>query len=136
MWRRELGLDVAIAIREARVHWNALRAGDYDIAYVSAIPDVADTAQMLGDFVTGAPDNYPHWSDAAYDQSIAAAMTLVDRQARADAFVVAEQHLLAAAPLTPIYFNTKIWLMSPRVRGWQEDGLWTRCYQNIYLDEK
>ena len=44
--------------------------------------------------------------------------------------------LLEAAPLTPVYFNTKIWLMSPRVRGWQEDGLWSRCYQNVYLDEK
>lgn len=125
MWRQELGIDLPIAIREARVHWDALNTGNYDIAFVSAIPDAADIAQMLGDFVTGAHDNWPHWGDRAYDEAFG--------QGR---YAEAEQRLLESAPLTPIYFNTRIWLMSPRVRGWQEDGLWTRCFQNIHLDEK
>lgn len=125
MWRQELGIDLPIAIREARVHWDALNTGNYDIAFVSAIPDAADIAQMLGDFVTGAHDNWPHWGDRAYDEAFATSR-----------FAEAEQRLLEAAPLTPVYFNTKIWLMSPRVQGWQEDGLWTRCFQTIHLDEK
>ena len=44
--------------------------------------------------------------------------------------------ILAEAPLTPLYFNTKIWLMSPRVRGWQEDGLWSRTYHQVSLETK
>jgi len=136
MWKRELGLDVAIAIREARVHWSALESGDYDIAFVTAIPDVADIAQLLGDFVTGAHDNHPHWSDRKFDDAFNHAVRTLDPRARNDAFLAAEQILLGAAPLTPVYFNTRIWLMSPRVRGWQEDGLWSRCYQQVYLDEK
>lgn len=136
MWRQELGLDLAIGIREARVHWAALGSGDYDIAFVSAIPDVADAAQMLGDFVSGTPDNWPHWSDAAFDAAFAAATTATEPTARGTAFAKVEQLLLNNAPLTPVYFNTKIWLMSPRVHGWQEDGLWTRCFQTISLDEK
>lgn len=134
MWRQELGLDLAIGIREARVHWDALRSGNYDISFVSAIPDVADIAQLLGDYVSSAPDNYPHWNDPAYDQAFARTVPLTEPAARAAAFLSVERHLLNAAPLTPVYFNTKIWLMSPRVRGWQEDGLWTRCYQNMYLE--
>jgi hypothetical protein len=35
-----------------------------------------------------------------------------------------------------VYFNTRNWLMSPRVRGWQDDPLWTRLYNEIYLHEK
>jgi oligopeptide transport system substrate-binding protein len=136
MWRQELGLDVAIAIREARVHWDALRTGNYDIAFVTAIPDVADLTQMLGDFATGAPDNWPHWSNRDYDEALARTVPLIEPTARGEAFTHVERILLGAAPLTPVYFNTKIWLMSPRVHGWQEDGLWTRCYQNIFLDEK
>ena len=42
---------------------------------------------------------------------------------------------LDAAPVAPLYFNARNWLMSPRVHGWQEDALWTRSYLNIYLDE-
>jgi len=56
--------------------------------------------------------------------------------ARAAAFAAAEQHLLATGALAPIYFNTKVWLMSPRVRGWQEDGLWSRSWHSLSLDEK
>ena len=45
----------------------------------------------------------------------------------------AESLLLEAAPVAPLYFNTRTWLMSPRVRGWQEDSLWTRSYLTLEL---
>jgi oligopeptide transport system substrate-binding protein len=132
-WKTELGIDVALATREARVHLSALATGDYDVGFVTAIPDVADAAQVLGDFVSGAPENYPQWRDADFDAAIARATTLADPTVRNVTLRDAETLLLQRAPLAPIYFNAKIWLMSPRVRGWQEDGLWGRCYQGIYL---
>lgn len=132
MWRQELGLEVSIAIREARVHLTALAAGDYDIAFVTAIPDVADAVGLLGDFVSQAPENYPHWSHSGFDAAFARAVS----QASTPALLEAERLLLQSAPVAPVYFNTKIWLMSARVRGWQEDGLWSRCYQSVTLDEK
>ncbi len=134
-WRRELGVDVTIATRDAKVHLSSLAAGDYDIGFITAIPDVADAFELLGDFVTGAPENYPHWGDPAFDAALARAATLGDSVARTAALREAESRLLESAALTPIYFNAKIWLMSPRVRGWQEDGLWARCYQGIQLHE-
>lgn len=136
MWRLELGIDIAIAIREAKVHLSSLAAGDYDIAFITAIPDVADAEDLLADFVTGAPENYPHWSNPAFDQLLADARPIADPTARAATLANAERVLLDAAPLTPIYFNPKIWLMSSRVRGWEEDGLWSRCYHTIYFDAK
>jgi len=132
-WKKELGIDVALATREARVHLSALATGDYDVGFVTAIPDVADTAQVLGDLVGGAPENYPQWRDPDFDAAFARALTLADPAARETALLDAESLLLARAPLAPIYFNAKIWLMSPRVRGWQEDGLWSRCYDRIHL---
>ncbi len=134
MWRKELGIDVAIAVREAKVHVAALAAGDYDIAFVTAIPDVADAANLLGDFVTGAPENYPQWSDARFDAALAQAAMIADERTRAERMREVEDRLLTQAPTAPLYFNAKIWLMSPRVHGWQEDGLWTRCYHLVYLD--
>lgn len=122
MWREELGLELALTQREARVHLAALASGGYDIALVAAIPDIADPADLLGDFVSGAPDNYPGWSDPGFDAAL-----------RRGDLAGAETRLLEAAPLAPLYFNTKVWLMSRRVRGWQEDGLWTRCYQQVSL---
>ncbi len=136
MWRETLGIDVGIIVREAKVHLSSLAAGDYDIAFITAIPDVADAAEILGDFVIGAAENYPHWSDTAFDSELARARPIAVPAARAAALATAEARILTAAALTPLYFNPKIWLMSPRVRGWQEDRLWSRCYHTVYLDEK
>ncbi len=125
MWREHLGVEVVIALREAKVHLDAMRAGDFDIAFATAIPDAADPAAMLGDFTTGAALNYPRWSDAAFDRAISAGR-----------WDEAENALGDGAPIAPLYYNTKVWLMSPRVSGWWEDGLWARCYQEVRLESR
>lgn len=133
MWRQELGIEIPLALREAKVHLHALMTGDYSIGFITAIPDVADAAEMLGDFVGGRPENYPGFAETTFDDAFRRATLLPSPDARAAALLAAEQLLLEHAPVTPLYFNTKIWLMSPRVRGWEEDGLWTRTYHSIHL---
>ncbi|MEY4090499.1 MAG: hypothetical protein RJB55_2770 [Verrucomicrobiota bacterium] len=122
MWREHLGVEVAITLREAKVHLDALRAGGFDIAFATAIPDAADPAAMLGDLVTGAALNYPGWSDPGFDRAVAGGR-----------WAEAEAALLTGAPVAPLYYNTKVWLMSPRVRGWSEDGLWARIYPGVSI---
>lgn len=134
MWQQELGITVAISVRDAKVHLNALATGSYDIGFITAIPDVADPANLLADFSTGAPENYPQWSDAAFDRQLASALGEANEPAREAAITAAETKLLQAAPVAPLYFNAKVWLMSPRVHGWQEDGLWSRTYHQVYLE--
>ncbi len=138
MWREELGVESTVAVREAKVHLAALDAGDYDVGFVTtlALLDVDDPAALFASFVTGAPNNFPHWSDAAFDHLVAAATAERDPHAQAAQLTEAESRLLEAAAVAPLYFNVHTWLMSPRVRGWQEDALWTRSYLHVYLDEK
>jgi oligopeptide transport system substrate-binding protein len=133
MWKKELGIEVGLSLREARVHISALESGDYDIGFITAIPDVPDPVNMLEDFVSLAPGNYPHWSDARFDELLARAKLCatsleVDQLLRA-----AEDRLLHEMPLAPLYFNSRNWLMSPRVQHWQHDALWTRFYRHVEL---
>jgi oligopeptide transport system substrate-binding protein len=123
MWKQELGLDVTLAVRDAKVHVAALISGGYDIGFITAIPDVADPADLLNRFADGAPENYPHWAGADFNRALAAAD-----------FDAAEQRLLDAAAIAPLYFNTHTWLQSPRVRGWREDALWTRFYTGVTVE--
>jgi oligopeptide transport system substrate-binding protein len=96
---------------------------------------VADAADVLKDFVSRAPGNYPHWSDARYDALVDEASRAGDPAQRIGLFRDAEARLGELCPVAPLYFNARNWLMSPRVRGWQEDDLWTRFYPSIYLQE-
>ena len=135
MWKKELGIDVTLVTREARVHVAALREGRYDIGFITAIPDVADPANLLGDFTTGSPGNYPHWSYAPYDELVAKAAHSSEAALQAGFQHEAEVWLIAQCPLAPLYFNATNWLMRPAVRGWHQDALWTRFYQDVYLHE-
>lgn len=126
-WKRELGVEVAILNQDAKVHLAALREGRYDLAFMAAIPDVADAANLLGDFVSGSPTNYPQWRDAIYDD-------LLVRAAADPALLrAAEQRLLDQCPLAPLYFNARNWLMRPAVADWEEDALWVRNYLRVHL---
>ncbi len=124
-WRDELGIEVALVQREARTHLAALATGDYDIGFVTAIPDYDSPADLLTRFTAGNASNYPHWSNAEFDRLVAAGK-----------WTEAEAILLGDIPVIPLYFNAKNFLLRPAVHGWREDALWTRYYKNVSLDEK
>ena len=90
----------------------------------------------LEEFTTGQPTNYSHWSDPAYDRLIAAAEATTSSEERARGLLEAENRLMDAAPVAPLYYNVKNWLMRPEVRGWQENPLWVRDYPRLWLDRR
>ncbi|HEY4300502.1 MAG TPA: peptide ABC transporter substrate-binding protein [Candidatus Didemnitutus sp.] len=133
MWRRDLGVETAISVREARVHAAALRSGDFDLGFAPAIPDYNDASALLSELERGASGNYPHWGNARFGGIVAEAAATADPRARADQFREAGQILRAEQPVIPLYFNTQIYLVSPRVSGWKSDRLWTRTYLDVSL---
>ena len=138
MWRTELGLEVALVIREAKVHHAALAAGTYDIAFATTAPmlDLADPLDLLANFTATGTNNYPHWHNPAYDALLASAASTADLARQSVLLADAESLLLRESPVAPLYFNTRTWLMSPRVHGWREDPLWTRDYTAVSLAPK
>ncbi|MEO7599199.1 MAG: peptide ABC transporter substrate-binding protein [Opitutus sp.] len=135
MWKKELGIDVSIVKQDAKVHVTAMREGHYDIGFAPAIPDVADAANILEELISNAPGNYPQWSDAEYDALIEQAKVAPDASTRSTLLQAAEQRLLESSPIAPLYFNAKNWLMSPRIRGWKQDALWTRFYLHVEISD-
>lgn len=133
MWRRELGLDIAIVQREGRVHMAALHSGDFTLALMPAIPDYADASALFEEFKTGAPGNFPRWSDAHYDELVTAAGRAATSTQRVELYRAAEDLLLSALPVIPLYFNTQNYLVSPAVHGWRQDELWNRFYLDVTL---
>ncbi len=133
MWKKSLGIETRIAIREAKVHVASLQRGDYDLGFMTAIPDVADPADLLKDLTTGAPANYAHWRDPSYDALLAEAARTTDPAARLALLARAEARLTNECPVAPLYFNRKKLLLRPEVLGWQDDALWTRFYKNVSL---
>lgn len=131
MWKKVLGIDVSVVVRDARVHVASLRSGSYDIGFMTLIPDVADPLPILEGFTSASPDNYPHWADPKYDALVGEAATDGVPGSRAARLSAAEGYLLEACPLAPLYFNAKNWAMRPYVIGWEETALWERYYPSL-----
>lgn len=133
MWKQELGIDVGIVIHEAKVHLASLHAGTYDIAFVTNLLDVPDPVAALADFTAEAPNNFPHWNSPEFERLLREAAEHSHATQREAALLEAERLLLESAAVVPVYFNAQNWLMSPRVRGWQQDALWGRRYDELRL---
>ncbi len=135
MWKRELGIEVALEQREARTHLAALAAGDYAIAFMTAIPDYDGASDLFTQLTGGHPLNYPHWHNWEFDRQVAlAAGRFSDPTYRNMAYQQAEQILLRDMPLIPLYLNSQNFLVSPRVKHWRADRLWTRFYRDVTLE--
>ena len=131
VWRRELGLEITLAQREARTHLAALAAGDYDLALVTAIPDYPSAADLFTQLTSGHPANYPHWRNAEYDDLVRAANTQASPALRHRHYALAEKILLEDMPLIPLYFNVQNFLIQPNVKNWRTDSLWTRFFSGL-----
>ncbi|MCW5547345.1 MAG: peptide ABC transporter substrate-binding protein [Opitutaceae bacterium] len=133
-WQRELGVRTEITILEQRTWIQNQQALDYMVSGAGWIGDFADPLTFLDLFVGGGGNNWTGWHDPAYDALIAAATAETDPTARLEFFQQAEALLLEAAPMTPVFFGTKIHLVHPSVRGWEPALLGFHRYKHLYLE--
>ena len=133
MWKRELGIDVALVAQDFRVYLDAMRGLRYDIARARWIGDYDDPNTYLDMFVTDGGNNQTGWSSAEYDALIARAASTLDSAARFAVFQEAEALLLEAAPIAPVFFGARVHLLHPEVRGWHGSLLGVRRYQTLHL---
>lgn len=118
MWREKLGVTVNLSRQEWKVYLNSMSLLDYDIARSSWVGDYPDPNTFLDMFLTGGGNNRTGWSDARYDELIAAAARELDPAKRFAILRDAEELLVReAAPICPLYFFVGIQLYDPEKFG-------------------
>lgn len=133
-WQRELGLTVSLAPKEKNVWIAEERRLTYQLSLARWIADYADPSAFLELFLTGGGNNATGWSDPEYDRLVAAAAATADPEQRNALFHEAEERLLAALPVAPLYQGTRAYLASPAVRGWEPAPLGFHRYQHVWLE--
>ncbi len=133
MWKRELGVDVALVSQDFRVYLDNMKGLRYDIARARWVGDYNDPNTYLDMFVTNGGNNQTGWSSPAYDELIARAARTADREARFALFQQAEALLLAEAPIAPVFFGARVHLLHPDVLDWHPSLLGVRRYQTLRI---
>lgn len=133
MWERELGVHATIALLEQKTSIQNQRALDFTVGSNGWVADYPDPATFLELFVTNGMANWTGWGDATYDRLIAQAAQTLDPLVRFECFQQAEAILLEQAPIIPLVFGARNYLIHPSVKGWDPALIGLYQYKKVYL---
>ncbi|WP_048602621.1 peptide ABC transporter substrate-binding protein [Rubeoparvulum massiliense] len=129
---KKIGVDVKIENLPVAAVKERKQNGDFDIFFTGWGPDYWDAMTFLDVFVTDGPNNDGKWSNAEFDQLIAAARVEADPEKRLQYMVDAEKILIQDdAAIAPVFFKSVSYLKKPYVKnvirhqfGYDEDWKW------------
>jgi oligopeptide transport system substrate-binding protein len=134
MWKKHLGLKkVDIANQEWKVFQQTCQDIKYDVARAGWIGDYADPSTFLNMWKTRDSNNYTGWSNPEYDRLIKESAQLSNTEQRYAKLYAAEQVLLNELPVLPLYWYTRVYLISPDVENWNPLLLDNHPYKHIGL---
>jgi oligopeptide transport system substrate-binding protein len=134
MWRRELGINVRLTSNDFRVYLDNERTLSYQVSRSRWVGDYNDPNTYLDMFITDGLNNRTGWGNRDYDRLIAEAGRTLDPTARMAIFQQAEAILLDEAPVAPVFFGTRTFLIHPSVKGWVPSLLGIHRYQRVWLE--
>lgn len=134
MWKTRLGIDATITNQEWKVYLDSQQTLNYHIARAGWIGDYEDPHTFLDLWITGGGNNQTGWSHPGYDRVLRSALAQPDETSRMAVYQQLETILADEVPVIPIYFYTRIYAISPKVKNWVETPLDNRGWKWIDLD--
>lgn len=136
MWKKALNINITLTNQDWKVYIDNEKTLNYTMCRGSWIGDYFDPNTFLDMWVTGSGNNRTGWSNMKYDELIARAAEAADRDERYEYFQQAEEILAEEVPIIPVYTYTRVYLISPEVKGWHPNIMDHHPYQHVYLEEK
>ncbi|HEU5079284.1 MAG TPA: peptide ABC transporter substrate-binding protein [Opitutaceae bacterium] len=134
MWRKELNIDVSLTQMEFRVYLDNMHHLAYQMTRSRWVGDYNDPETFSDLFISNSGNNDTGWKNPEYDALIAQAGMERDDEKRFAILQKAEALLLDEAPVAPIFFGTRTYLISPHVKGWVPSLLGIHRYQTVWLE--
>ncbi|WP_373047961.1 peptide ABC transporter substrate-binding protein [Vulgatibacter sp.] len=134
MWKKELGIDVALENQEWKVFMNNRTEGYFEIARAGWTGDFQDPYTFLSMFLSDSELNEAKWKNATYDRLVNEALTKVDDAERYALYAKAEAILLEEAPILPLYFYSKQTLIGGWVKGLHPNSQGIHPLRDIRLE--
>jgi oligopeptide transport system substrate-binding protein len=135
MWKTRLGVNATITNQEWKVFLDTNRTLNYQISRAGWIGDYDDPHTFLELWVTGGGNNQTGWSNADYDRLLRTALETRTEADRMAVYQKLDAILADEVPVIPIYFYTRVYAISPKVKNWITTPLDNRGWKWIDLAE-
>lgn len=133
MWRKELGIDCTLSNQDFRVYLTTMQSLDFELLRSRWVGDFNDPATFTDLFTSTSGNNNTGWKNPDYDRLIATAARELDAVRRFDLLRQAEALVIAEAPVAPVFYGTRTYLISPEVHGWVPALLGVHRYQTLRI---
>jgi oligopeptide transport system substrate-binding protein len=134
MWRRNLGVESELQNEEWKVYLDDQHSHNYQVERTGWIADYADPNVFLEIFESTNGNNDTTWASPEYDRVFHEAMAAGDNAKRYEKYQRLDEILVDECPIIPIYYYTRPYLMSTRVKGTWPNPLDIHPFQDIYLE--
>lgn len=123
MWKR-IGVETELVNRESRVHFAALKTGDFEVGFAGWAADYNDPTTFLYVLQSSTVNsNYSRYNNPAFDALVARAGKETAVVARSLILQEAEKTALSDQPIVPLFNAVTRNLISRRVQGWRPNPL-------------
>lgn len=119
MWREHLGVEVEIENKEWTAYIVAVQNLEYDIAAGGWIGDYIDPLTFLEMWTPGNGNNNTGWASEEYADTLQRSFAAKEPEQRIHYLRAAEQILLEDAPIAPLAWWGKNYLIDSSVKGWE-----------------
>lgn len=129
MWK-QIGVDVELFNAETAVHYDALRAGDFNVGRAGWLLDYNDPSNTLDLLKTGTAqneginwgNNYGRYSNPKFDELLTQAASELDLTKRAALMHEAEKIAMDEFAAIPIYWYVSKNVVSPKISGFSSNA--------------
>lgn len=135
MWRKNLGIEVALENQEWKVYIQNQHSMNYEISRSGWIADYVDPHVYLDMWTKDGGNNDTGWSKPEYDKLLGTALEAKTEAERFAIYDKLEHMLIDELPFLPIYFYTRVVLQQPSVKGLYPNLLDNHPYKFIWLEE-
>ncbi|MFR0599682.1 ABC transporter substrate-binding protein, partial [Lactobacillus equicursoris] len=107
-------------------------SGNFDIVVSGWSADFADPISFLDLFTSTNAENNGKWKNSQYDKLVADSKTTASSSKRWDDLTKAEEILLNDVGVSPLYYDTNVWMIRPSVKNViQNRGTWN--FKTAYI---
>jgi len=135
MWRRNLGISIELLNQEWKVYLDTQHTHGYQLERSAWIADYPDPHVFLEIWETGNGNNDTLWSNAEYDRLLHQALAARDEASRYEIYQKMDAILVDECPVIPIYYYTRPYLMSPKVKGYSPNLMDNPFFKTISMGD-
>jgi len=125
MWKTTFGAKVSLVNLDVASHYSYLKeGGKFNVARAAWSADYADPENFLALAVSdNVAFNYGHYNNPDYDKLVKASYDEKDPAKRMAMMHEAETILTNDQPIAPLMNSADLWMVSKKVKGWQDSSV-------------